>query len=155
MRSGRRWGGWRSPGLGVWLPLWAYAISNIAVLGALFWWQPPRRITSTLPAERLTTAIRSGIRHARNNRHLHSTLVRTLAFFPFASAYWALLPLIARAQSSGGAEFYGLLLGAVGLGAIVGSAALSWVKAQLGADKLGGARQRRDRGGAGPVRTIQ
>jgi predicted MFS family arabinose efflux permease len=121
---------------GVWLPLWLYAVSNVAVMAALFWWQPPRRITSTLPAERLTTAIRSGVRHARNNRHLHATLVRTLAFFPFASAYWALLPLIARAQAAGGAEFYGLLLGAVGVGAIAGSAALSWVKARLGADKL-------------------
>ena len=121
---------------GVWLPLWLYAVSNVAVMAALFWWQPPRRITSTLPAERLTTAIRSGVRHARNNRHLHATLVRTLAFFPFASAYWALLPLIARAQMAGGAEFYGLLLGAVGVGAIAGSAALSWVKARLGADKL-------------------
>ena len=121
---------------GAWLPLWLYAVSNIFVLAALLWWQPPRRITSSLPAERLTTAIRSGVRHARNNRHLHATLVRTLAFFPFASAYWALLPLIARAQMSGGAEFYGLLLGAVGVGAIAGSAALSWVKARLGADRL-------------------
>jgi MFS family permease len=121
---------------GVWLPLWLYAVSNVAVMAALFWWRPPRRVTSTLPAERLTTAIRSGVRHARNNRHLHATLVRTLAFFPFASAYWALLPLIARAQMAGGAEFYGLLLGAVGVGAIAGSAALSWVKARLGADKL-------------------
>ena len=39
---------------------------------------PPTR----LPAERLSTAIRTGLRHAKNNSHLHSTLVRTLGFFP-------------------------------------------------------------------------
>ena len=121
---------------GVALPFWAYAVSNGVVLAALFWWRPPRRISSGLPAERLTTAIRTGVRHARHNRHLHATLVRTLAFFPFASAYWALLPLIARAQPSQGAAFYGLLLGAIGVGAIVGSTALSRLKLWLGADRL-------------------
>ena len=98
----RRRAGDRRPGdrlgrhFGAVLDLRARAMS--AILAALFWWRPPRRVTSGLPAERLTTAIRTGLRHARNNRHLHATLVRTLAFFPFASAYWALLPLIARAQ---------------------------------------------------------
>jgi predicted MFS family arabinose efflux permease len=117
-------------------PFWIYALTNAAILAALAWWSPPRRVTSGLPAERLTTAIRTGLRHARNNRHLHQTLVRTLAFFPFASAYWALLPLIAREQPEAGAAFYGLLLGAIGVGAILGSAALGRLKDWLGPDWL-------------------
>jgi MFS family permease len=76
------------------------------------------------------------MRHARHNHHLHATLVRTLAFFPFASAYWALLPLIARAQPAQSAMFYGLLLAGIGAGAILGSAALSRLKAWLGPDAL-------------------
>jgi MFS family permease len=121
---------------GVSAPFWIYALTNAAIVAALIWWRPPRRVTSGLPAERLTTAIRTGLRHARNNRHLHQTLVRTLAFFPFASAYWALLPLIARAQPQAGAPFYGLLLGAIGVGAILGSAALGRLKDWLGPDGL-------------------
>jgi MFS family permease len=74
------------------------------------------------------------VRYARHNPHLHATLARTLAFFPFASAYWALLPLIARAQPAQGATFYGLLLGGIGVGAILGSAALSRLKRWLGPD---------------------
>jgi MFS family permease len=105
-------------------------------VAALIWWRPPRRVISSLPAERLATAIRTGLRHARNNRHLHATLVRTLAFFPFASAYWALLPLIARAQPAQGATFYGLLLGAIGVGAILGSMALTRLKNWTGPDWL-------------------
>ncbi len=127
-------GGLVIAGAGVSTPFWAYALTNAAIVAALFWWRRPRRVTSGLPAERLTTAIRTGVRHARNNRHLHQTLVRTLAFFPFASAYWALLPLIAREQPQAGAAFYGLLLGAIGVGAILGSAALGRLKDWLGPD---------------------
>ena len=122
--------------VGVSAPFWINAISDMLILGALIWWRPPRRIASGLPAERFMSAIRTGVRHARHNHHLHATLVRTLAFFPFASAYWALLPLIARAQPAQGAAFYGLLLAAIGVGAIVGSATLSRLKAWLGPDAL-------------------
>jgi MFS family permease len=121
---------------GVSAPYWIFAIANAFVVAALLWWGPPRRVSSSLPAERLTTAIKTGVRHARNNRHLHSTLARTLAFFPFASAYWALLPLVARSQPAQGPAFYGLLLGAIGLGAIVGSASLGRLKAWVGPDGL-------------------
>ena len=121
---------------GVAAPYWIYAISNVFVVAALIWWRPPRRVTSSLPAERFTTAIKTGLRHAGNNPHLHSTLVRTLAFFPFASAYWALLPLVARAQPEQGPAFYGLLLGAIGLGAILASASIGRLKAWIGPDGL-------------------
>jgi MFS family permease len=121
---------------GVAAPYWIFAIANVFVVAALIWWRPPKRVSSSLPAERLTSAIRTGLRHARNNRHLHATLVRTLAFFPFASAYWALLPLVARSQSAQGPAFYGLLLGAIGIGAILGSASLGRLKAWVGPDGL-------------------
>lgn len=121
---------------GVSAPFWIYAVSNFVVLAALFWWRQPPRASDGLPAERLTSAIKTGVRHAKNNQHLHDTLVRTIAFFPFASAYWALLPLIARAQPAQGPEFYGLLLGAIGLGAIIGSFLLNTLKAWLGPDYL-------------------
>jgi predicted MFS family arabinose efflux permease len=129
-------GGFVIAWVGLSAPFWIYALGNLAVLAALIWWRPPRRVTSGLPAERLTTAVRTGLRHAKNNSHLHATLVRTLAFFPFASAYWALLPLIARAQPAQGAAFYGLLLAGIGVGAIAGSAALARANSWLGPDRL-------------------
>jgi MFS family permease len=129
-------GGLAIAAFGVALPFWIYAASNVVILSALFWWRQPRRAGDGLPTERLISAVRTGIRHARNNSHLHSTLVRTVAFFPFASAYWALLPLVARAQMTQGPQFYGLLLGAIGVGAIVGSLLLNGLKARLGPDGL-------------------
>jgi len=89
-----------------------------------------------LPAERFGSAIRAGFRYARYNPHLRATLIRGAAFFLFASAYWALLPLVARRQIAGGPDLYGFLLGAIGAGAVGGAFALPWLKAKLGPDGL-------------------
>ena len=121
---------------GIALPFWFFCAGNLAVLAALMWWRAPGRARESLPAERLMSATRTGLRYARNNRALDSTLIRAVAFFPFASAYWALLPLVARTQMHNGPEVYGVLLGMIGLGSILGSFALNRLKALLGPDRL-------------------
>ncbi len=123
-------------GFGIAAPFWLDAFSNFGTIGALVWWRTPSRTGRRLPAERLASAIRTGARYARNNPHLRATLFRAVAFFLFASAYWALLPLVARVQIAGGAQLYGILLGAIGVGAIGGAFALPWLKAKLGPDRL-------------------
>ena len=82
------------------------------------------------------SAVRTGLRHAVYNKHLRATLVRTIAVYPFACAFLALLPLVARHQMTGGPEVYGILLAAVSVGAIVGSFALAWLKKQFGPDRV-------------------
>jgi MFS family permease len=44
------------------------------------------------------------------------------------------MPLVAREQLHGGAELYGLIMGVIGLGSIVGSLSLETLKARLGPD---------------------
>jgi MFS family permease len=61
-------------------------------------------------------------------------LIRSAAFFLFASSYWALLPLVARNQIAGGPDLYGSLLGVIGAGAVAGAFALPWLKTKLGPD---------------------
>jgi predicted MFS family arabinose efflux permease len=129
-------GGFVIGAMGIAAPIWLFAACVSAIIGALLWWRAPRKRADTLPAERLTSAVRSGLRYAANSKHMRATLVRALAFFPFASAYWALLPLVARHQMTQGPEFYGFLLGAIGVGAILGSFALNWLKARLGPDRV-------------------
>ncbi len=120
---------------GIGVPFVVNAVSNLGVIGALVRWRPIPDIRALAP-ERFTGAIGIGLRHAANNPGLRRTFVRTVAFFAFASAYWALLPLVARTRISGGAEIYGLLLGAIGLGAVGGALATPYWKLKLGPDKL-------------------
>jgi MFS family permease len=129
-------GGAITAAAGIAAPFWINAVSNLASIGALWWWTPPAQRNRPLPAERIFGAMRAGIRYARNNSPLRATLVRAVAFFLFASAYWALLPLVARQQIAGGADLYGIVLGAIGAGAIGGAFVLPRLRASLGADRL-------------------
>ncbi|MCL2429852.1 MAG: MFS transporter [Alphaproteobacteria bacterium] len=129
-------GGALIAGFGVAMPFWLNALSNIGILAALMWWRPPPRPAGHLPAERFTGALRAGFRHARHNPHLHATLIRAVAFFLFASAYWALLPLVARDRITGGPGLYGFMLGAIGAGAIGGAFILPWLRLRLGPDRV-------------------
>ena len=122
--------------LGIAAPFWLNAISNVGVIGVFWWWRSRQAPIRSLPAERVASAIRTGYRHVRNNRPMRATLARAVGFFLFASAYWALLPLVARSQLDGGPELYGMLLGAIGAGAIGGAFALPKLKARVGANGL-------------------
>jgi predicted MFS family arabinose efflux permease len=121
--------------IGITAPFWFNAVSNAGVIGALFWWRSPQR-RNRLPVERFFSSVRTGFRYARYNRHLRATLIRAVSFFVFASAYWALLPLVTRTQIAGGPDLYGYLLGAIGASAVGGGLALPWLKGKLGADRL-------------------
>jgi len=131
-------GGVITAGFGIAAPFWVNAFSNLGVIGALGWWRPshPEGKIQDLPAERFANAMRTGLRYARNNSHLRSTLLRTVSFCVFASAYWALLPLITRNQIAGGAKLYGVLLGAIGGGAVAGAFVIPWLRAKLGPNRL-------------------
>jgi MFS family permease len=121
---------------GIVAPFWLNTASNLAIVGSLLWWRPAKGPGTLLPAERFGQAIWAGLRYARHNRHLRATLIRAAGFFLFASAYWALLPLVAREQIAGGPGLYGVLLGVIGAGAVGGAFFLPWLKIKLGPDRL-------------------
>ncbi len=68
--------------------------------------------------------------------------MRAAGFFLFASAYWALLPLVARNQIAGGPGLYGILLGAIGAGAVGGAFAAAVAQGEIGTGPADGARRR-------------
>jgi MFS family permease/quinol monooxygenase YgiN len=109
------------------------AISYLLVIAALVWWRAPRR-SSDLPPEGFRSAIVAGIRYASRSGELKVVLVRTGVFFLFGSAYWALLPLVARQVLGGDATYYGFLLAAIGAGAVLGALALP--RLRIGGDRL-------------------
>jgi hypothetical protein len=113
----------------------ADATSYGVVIAALWWWKRPAREADAL-SEQFFGAFRAGLRYTRASRELHRVLLRAAVFFIFASALWGLLPLVAREVLGGGAGFYGLLLGAVGAGAIGGAVVMPALRKRLDADAL-------------------
>lgn len=123
-------------GFGIAAPFWLDAFSNVGVIGVFIWWRSKSTQRRMLPAEQFSSAVRTGFRYARNNRYLRATLARSMGFFLFASAYWALLPLIVHTQIAAGPELYGVLLGSIGVGAVACAFVLPWLKAKVGANAL-------------------
>jgi MFS family permease len=121
---------------GIAAPFWLNAVSNLGVIAVILWWHPPARPVRTLPPEHLSGAIRAGLRYALYHRQLRATLARAVGFFLSASAYWALLPVLARTQLHGGSTLYGVLLGLLGAGAVLGAFALPRLKTGLGVDRI-------------------
>jgi MFS family permease len=122
--------------LGMAMPFWLDAVSNAGVIAVIYWWRAAPRPARALPAEQLWSAIVIGVRYARNDRMLRATLVRAAGFFVFASAYWALLPVLARTQLHGGPTLYGLLLAAIGAGSVAGAGIMPKILRRVGPDGL-------------------
>lgn len=111
------------------------AVSFVGVIMVLVYWQrQPQH--SELPAERMLGAIRAGLRFARHSAELQAAVIRGLGFFLFASASWALLPLVAKSLTNGGAQVFGILVASVGAGAVGGAFVLPWLRERLSRDKL-------------------
>jgi MFS family permease len=118
---------------------WVFIINAatfLAVLAVVFRWRDRTRSVDTLPAEHAGPAIRAGGRYVANSLVLRAVLVRAGLFVFFASALWALLPLTAHSHLHLGSGGYGLLLGAVGLGAVGGAFALPRLRARCSTDAM-------------------
>ncbi|MGF6231106.1 MFS family permease [Inquilinus ginsengisoli] len=101
---------------------WVFLIATASFAGLLaaIWswgWRPAR---STLPPETLRGAVTAGLRFARHSLVTRRVATRSFIFGFCASSVWALLPLLALDQLGQDAIGYGVLLGALGIGAVCG-----------------------------------
>jgi MFS family permease len=74
--------------------------------------------------ERLISGAMSGLRFVRHSASMRAFVLRNLTFSVCASAFWALLPVIARDQLGLGAGGFGLLSASFGIGAITGAVSI-------------------------------
>ena len=96
------------------------AISFIAVLIVLYQWKraPEHSSTST---ETVVAAMWAGMRYVRFAPTMHAVLLRSGSFIISASALWSLLPLVAKVELHRESSGFGLLLGCLGAGSILGA----------------------------------
>ena len=121
--------------VGIAAPFAFNAISFIFIVVALLMWCP-FRVIGDLPKERIPGAIMSGLRYVRYSPPLKATLWKAFAFFISASAFWALLPLLVKTELQGDAKLFGLLIGMIGVGAVIGAILLPYVKNTLTPQQL-------------------
>ncbi|HUE29232.1 MAG TPA: MFS transporter, partial [Verrucomicrobiae bacterium] len=118
---------------------WVFLLNAASFLGVvvvLARWQREVPPHSRLPPEDVPGAMRAGVRYVRHSAPFRAVLARTIAFVVPASALWALLPLFARRGLGLSATGYGLLLGCLGAGALVGAAILPRIRERLTSDGL-------------------
>jgi MFS family permease len=89
-----------------------------------------------LPAERPLAALSAGGRFIRSSPIIRRILLRAVLFILPGSALWGLLPVIAKDRLGLSSSGYGLLLGALGVGAVLGAVALSVLQAKFGQNAL-------------------
>jgi len=110
----------------------ALSSGTALVLGAFFFvpmfvamrFTTPREAPLPGVPERLMSGVMSGLRFVRHSAPMRAFIIRNLAFSVCASAFWALLPVIARDQLGLGAGGFGLLSASFGIGAIAGAIAI-------------------------------
>jgi hypothetical protein len=118
-------------------PFFFNAASFVAVIAALLWWRAPQAAPApgaTTPRPGFMAALLQGLALPRSHRTLQNTLWRSVMFYVFGSCYWALLPLIARVQLQGTAKLFGVLVGCIGAGAVLGAMLLPRLRQRLGLD---------------------
>lgn len=98
----------------------ALCLCSVGVLVFLVRWPGVPR-AGDRPPERLWPALLTGVRYVRQAPQSRVALMHTLVFMSCGSAAWALLPVVARDSYGLGAGGYGMMLGALGAGGVLGA----------------------------------
>ena len=106
------------------------AVLYLPLMVVLFLWNRAHE-PSRLPRERLNRAIVSGVRYISNSPSIRTVLIRTLVTGLIGGSVSALMPLVARDLLHGGAQTYGIMLGAFGMGAVIGALNITEVRKRL------------------------
>lgn len=111
----------------------ANAFAYVPLLIVLYLWRRKQE-PSRLPPEKLTRAIISGVRYVTNSPPMRTLMIRAMLTGVVGGSIFALLPLLVRDHLHGGAQTYGVMLGAFGIGAIFGAFYVGPVRKRFGGE---------------------
>ncbi len=124
--------------ISVWNPGVAFVLNAASFLGVMFvlWaWKGEAKKDHDV-GESVVSAMWAGFRYVRHSPELHSVLARTGVFVIAASALWALLPVIAKQELASSSSGYGILLGCLGVGSVIGAGFFSRLRGTYNADAI-------------------
>lgn len=116
----------------------AFAFNALCILSlavALLAWrrQAPAR---ALPPEHFLSAMRAGMRFVAATPAMQAAILRACTFFLFGAAVWGLLPLLVREDLRLGPEAFGLMLGAMGVGAVTAGFLMPQLRGRLNRSQI-------------------
>jgi MFS family permease len=113
----------------------ANAVSFLGVIVVLWSWKerPP---AVREPGTRFRDAMREGLVYVRGARSFHALLLRAGMFSLAGSALWAMLPLVSRHEMKSTSLGYGILLGCLGAGSVIGAAVLAPLRSRYSVDRI-------------------
>ena len=103
-------------------------------MALLRWRRPPE--TGSGHAERFGPALRAGGRYVRYSPVVRRMLLRVVLFVVPGSVVWGLLPLVAEQELHLGPGGYGILLAALGVGAVLGALLMPRVRREIPPNRL-------------------
>ncbi|MEO0062543.1 MAG: hypothetical protein RLZZ08_1103 [Pseudomonadota bacterium] len=112
----------------------ANALSYLLVIVVLWRWKP-----AAAPAKeraRLLPVIAQGFRFAMHSGPIRTIMLRAFTFTCTGAAAWALMPLVSQDLLGAKSQVYGLLLGALGAGAVIGALTSTWFRARASAEVI-------------------
>lgn len=107
----------------------------VPMLVVLFLWQRLQE-PSRLPPERISRAVVSGARYVIHSPKIRVVILRTILTGTIGCAFQALMPLVARELLQGDARTYGVLLGAFGIGAVIGALSIDRLRRRYSFERI-------------------
>lgn len=112
------------------------ALSFIGVIVVLYLWKREPKPRSTTVNESIVSATWAGLRYVRYSPGIRAVLVRSGTFAVGGSAIWAILPTFTQTGLHGTATGYGILLGCLGVGSMIGALLLAKFRLRFSPDQL-------------------
>lgn len=110
------------------------ALSYVLMIAVLLRWRP--RATGRRDKHAVFPAIGAALRFCAESSPVRRVLARAFAFGLGATAYQALIPLIAREQVGGDETDFGLVLGAFGVGSVITALWIGPLRRRLGPETI-------------------
>jgi len=120
--------------VGIWSTFAINACTFAGVVVVLLLWK--RTTIESSRGRSFAASMRQGVRFVFLHRVMRNVMIGVTLFVLPGSALWSLLPLFAKTQLGWGSRGFGIMVAAVGAGAVIGAAVLPRLRHRFGSDRL-------------------
>lgn len=112
----------------------ANAAAYLLVIVLLWRWRLPP--AEAAPKRKIVHVMEEGLRFAFASPQIRNIMARAVSFTCAGAAAWAVMPLFASQTLGAGSFVYGLLLAALGTGAVIGAASATFFRSRFSAEAI-------------------